>query len=282
MSNYTIRPMTAAEVADVAIALARNEGWNPGLCDADCFYQADPDGFFVGLLDGKPVACISAVAYDDTFGFIGLYIVVPEQRGKGYGIQIWNEAMRYLGSRNIGLDGVVAQQENYKKSGFTLACRNVRYEGKSVATDNSFSDIVPLAEADIDAVLHYDTTLFPAPRPVFLRRWLEQPDSRTFVAQRDGAVAGYGTIRRCGTGCKIGPLFADDNVAAERLFLALNNAVPAGTTFYLDTPGVNAEAVALAERHGMTVVFETARMYTGAEPDIDQRKVFGVTTFELG
>ena len=57
-------------------------------------------------------AGISAVRYPEDFGFIGLYIVVPEQRGRGYGIQLWNAAMQRLAGCNIGLDGVIEQQEN--------------------------------------------------------------------------------------------------------------------------------------------------------------------------
>jgi peptidoglycan/xylan/chitin deacetylase (PgdA/CDA1 family) len=41
-------------------------------------------------------------------------------------------------------------------------------------------------------------------------------------------------------------------------------------------------ALALAQRHGMQPVYETARMYTGPDPDIDLQTVFGVTSFELG
>lgn len=274
--------MTAAEVADIAIALAKEEGWNPGLYDALCFYAADANGFLVGLLDGEPVACISAVAYDTTFGFIGLYIVKPGYRGKGYGLQIWNAAMNYLGNRNIGLDGVTAQQENYKKSGFALAYRNIRYEGISRAMQEQYADILFLAEITLEEIVQYDTQLFPAARPDFLRMWTMQPGSRTVVALHDGAVAGYGTIRQCDRGYKIGPLFADTDIIAEELFATLNNTIAPGSTIYLDTPEINPAAVALAQRHGMTVVFETARMYTGEVPTIDVQKVFGVTTFELG
>lgn len=282
MSNYTIRTMAATEVADIAIAMAKEEGWNPGLYDDLCFYAADPNGFLVGLLDGEPVACISAVAYDTTFGFIGLYIVKPGYRGKGYGLQIWNAAMHYLGSRNIGLDGVTAQQENYKKSGFALAYRNIRYEGVSRIMQEQYTDVIFLAEVTLEEILQYDTQLFPAARPEFLRMWTMQPGSRTVVALDDGTVVGYGTIRQCDRGYKIGPLFADTDIIAEKLFATINNTIAPGSTMYLDTPEINPAAVALAERHGMTVVFETARMYTGEFPDIDLQKVFGVTTFELG
>lgn len=100
---------------DVAIEWASCEGWNPGLNDADTFYHADPLGFFAGFISGVPVAFISSVAYDSSFGFSGLYIVKPEYRGRGFGIKIWKKALEYLGDRNIGLDGVIARQTDYEK-----------------------------------------------------------------------------------------------------------------------------------------------------------------------
>src|ERR1700726_1837499 len=126
--GFTVRRMARAELGR-GIEGASGEGWNPGLPPAEPFSPPDPHGFFLGLLDDEPVACISAVAYDDAFGFIGFFIVRPEFRGRGFGLRIWNAAMSYLGDRTIGLDGVIARQASYQKSGFRLAHRNVRYEG---------------------------------------------------------------------------------------------------------------------------------------------------------
>ena len=101
--------------------------------DADSFYHADQSGFFAGFASGVPIACISSVAYDDSFGFLGLYIVKPEFRGRGFGIKIWKRALEHLGDRNIGLDGVVARQADYEKYGFKLAYRTLRFAGSVAA-----------------------------------------------------------------------------------------------------------------------------------------------------
>ena len=129
---YKVRTMDRQEVG-LAIDWAAAEGWNPGLHDANCFYAADPEGFLVGLLGDEPVATISVVKYGSSFGFVGFYIVAPVHRGCGYGIKIWNTGLARLQGRTVGLDGVVDQQENYKKSGFVLAHRNIRYEGTGFA-----------------------------------------------------------------------------------------------------------------------------------------------------
>ena len=78
--SYAVRGLARDEM-NFAVGLASNEGWRPGLRDAESFYAADPDGFLVGLLDGEPIGCVSAVSYEGRFGFIGLYIVAPEFRG---------------------------------------------------------------------------------------------------------------------------------------------------------------------------------------------------------
>ena len=279
--GFVIRRMQRAEV-DLAIEWAAVEGWNPGRHDAECFYAADPDGFLIGYLGDEPVGCISVVAYDDSFGFLGLYIVRPAFRGKGFGLKLWQAGMAYLGTRNIGLDGVVAQQPNYKKSGFHLAYRNVRYEGVGQAAQAAAtSGLVSLSTLPFEQLLAYDSELFPVPRPRFLRCWLAQPQATGFAALHDGRLAGYGLLRPCRRGYKIGPLFADDEQLADTLFQDLSGCA-VNAPLFLDVPETNPAAVMLAQRHGMQIVFETARMYTGPVPPLPIERIFGVTTFELG
>ena len=281
MSDYRIRVMTRPEV-DTAIAWAAAEGWNPGLHDAECFAVADPNGFLVGVLGDEPIATISVVKYGDSFGFLGLYIVRPEHRGKGYGMRIWEAGLAYLRGRVIGLDGVVAQQLNYRKSGFTLAYRNIRCQGPGGGGSPPDAGIVPLSTFPFGELCAYDKPFFPDTRVQFLREWVNHPGHIGLAVLENRQLAGYGVLRRCHSGYKIGPLFADNAELAERLFVALKARVPATDAVFLDTPAVNPAAVALAARHQMTAVFETARMYTGTIPDLPLERLFGVTTFELG
>ena len=280
-NNYTIRAMTRQEV-DIAIDWAAAEGWNPGLYDANCFYVADPNGFLIGLLGNEPIATISVVKYGDCFGFLGFYIVKPEYRGKGYGIQIWNAGLAYLRGRTIGLDGVVDQQGNYQNSGFTLAYKNIRYRGTGGGYFSTEAGIVQLSTLPFDEICAYDKSFFPENRVHFLKCWINQPQSTALGILRNRTLAGYGVLRICRSGYKIGPLFADNPELAERLLLAFKAHTPAGAPIFLDTPAVNSAAVDLVTRHNMIVAFETARMYKGKSPDLPVKRLFGVTTFELG
>jgi ribosomal protein S18 acetylase RimI-like enzyme len=276
-----IRTLGADEV-HLAIEWAAAEGWNPGVHDATCFYAADHGGFLLGSLGDEPVATISVVKYGATFGFLGLYIVSNAFRGQGYGMQIWKAGLERLAGRNVGLDGVVAQQDNYRKSGFRLAYRNIRYQGTASAPASIDARIVPLSSVPVAETIAYDRAFFPDERAAFLRCWITQPDSTALGILRGRTLAGYGVVRRGRDGYKIGPLFADDAALAEALFGALQAYMPRDAVIYLDVPEANTAAVALAERHGMVVAFETARMYTGDAPQLPLRRLFGVTTFELG
>ncbi|MGY3443899.1 MULTISPECIES: GNAT family N-acetyltransferase [unclassified Bradyrhizobium] len=280
MSDLTIRHMRPDEIA-LAIDWAAAEGWNPGLADAPCFAAEDPQGFLIGELDGKPAAVISCVNYGARFSFLGFYIVRPDLRGRGHGLKIWNAAVAHARPRVIGLDGVAAQQANYRKSGFTLAYANVRYGGSVAAPPAPSANIVALTDLPMALIEADDATVFPAPRPAFLRAWINTPGHIGRALMRDGALAGWGVIRPCRSGCKIGSLVADDRAGAEAIVSALLASAGGGDIF-LDVPAVNRDAVALAQGLGLSPVFETARMYTGAIPPLRIGRVFGVTTFELG
>jgi Acetyltransferase (GNAT) domain len=181
----------------------------------------------------------------------------------------------------IGLDGVVAQQQNYEKSGFKFAYANVRYGGTVAAPDAQRAGVIAMAEVPLAVVEAYDATVFPAPRTAFLRAWISSPGHVGRALVRDGQLAAWGVIRRCRKGSKIGPVAAEDRDAAEAVLAALITSAGGGKIF-LDVPSVNRDALALAQNLGLAPVFETARMYTGPIPPLRLERVFGVTTLELG
>jgi GNAT superfamily N-acetyltransferase len=272
------------EDAEFCAEQAAREGWNPGLHDMDAFYGADPKGWFKAVdASGRTVGGVSAVAYDETFGFIGFFVVVPEHRGGRVGIQLGMRALEHLGGRTIGQDGVFAKVANYETWGFELAYRNVRHEWPGGSLPEAAGvDVSPYRPELLAALAAYEAPMFPCPRESFLANWLSLPESRTAVALAGGAPVGYGMRRRCRTGCKIGPLFADDGRVARALLRDLLADVEPGAPVYLDVPEPNGAGMALAAELGMKPCFGTARMYKNGRPELDVGRIFGVTSFELG
>jgi GNAT superfamily N-acetyltransferase len=263
---------------------ARREGWNPGVHDMEVFYAADPAGWFKAVDDaGRIAGCVSAVAYDAHFGFIGFFVVVPEHRGGRVGIDLGLRALEYLGGRVIGQDGVFAKVANYETWGFQLAYRNLRHEwlGGPLPEANGI-EAMPYEPAMFPAVLAFDAGVFPCRREAFLERWLAMPEAVIRTVPDGGGLAGWGMRRRCVSGWKIGPLFADGGDVARALVRALLVDVEPGAPVYLDVPEVNRDGVALAESLGMAPCFGTARMYKNGAPELDVSRIYGVTSFELG
>ena len=261
---------------------AGDEGWNPGNTDAPAFFATDPGGFLIGRLDGEPQACISVVKYGAGFGFLGFYIARPPVRGKGYGIQLWRAGMARLQGRNVGLDGVVAQQGNYKKSGFRLAWNNIRHEGPAptgkAPSGVTFVDARGIA---FDKLAAYDRRFFPEARDSFLASWISASQRASMVALKDGEIVGFAVMRACQAASRVGPLYAVTPDIAQGLVTALA-AKTGAKTVAIDVPDRNKPAVAIAVAMGLKPSFETARMYTGADPQVDYAGLYAVTSLELG
>jgi len=264
-----IRTLSLEEIR-LLLDWAAAEGWNPGLDDAVAFQAADPHGFFGAFVDGNMVAAISAVAYDDHYGFIGLYICHPNWRGQGHGRAVWDAGMSYLGDRTIGLDGVAEQRANYARMGFVPAHETVRMSGTITGTAPVRPD-----HGDFTDILALDRRCFPAGREEFLRHWAALPN-QLLLQRRNGDVNGYAVLRACRDGAKLGPVFADSTADAIALLGSISGTV------HLDVPETRADWLeALADR-GLQPGFRTTRMYRGAPPAALWGHVFGVTSLELG
>ncbi len=279
--KFSIRQMGRTEMSR-ALDWAAAEGWNPGNHDADCFYAADPNGFLLGLLDDEPVAMVSAVAYGDSYGFMGFYIVKPEVRNRSFGVQLWDAGLKYLENRNIGLDSVRPDLVSHRKPEFKHAYVNFRFKWIKDEQRVATPEVIQLSEVPFAEVSAYDFEVFGFAREDFLRCWISRPHTVALGIMKDRKLSAYGVIRECREGFKIGPLFADNKEAATSLFQALTRHVEIGVPVFLDTPVRNSDSVELAQSYGMTEVFRTTRMYNRGEPSLPLEKWFGVSTFELG
>lgn len=273
-----IRKLSLPDVADLLL-WAKAEGWNPGIVDAAPFLAADPTGFLGCFVNGRMAAGISAVTSGPDFGFIGLYISHPDFRGQGYGRQVWDAAMVHLGDRTVGLDGVPAQQENYRSMGFAPASRTWRYSGRFMPS-NIDSSVVAVGADRLPEISEFDRLHYPGPRPEFLAVWLDAPRIARAIIRNDRVVA-YGVLRKCHEGYKIGPLFAETENDACLIFVALC-ACSNGETVAIDVPEPAAGFSSYLDDLAFEKGFDTMRMYRGSSPHIRLAGVFGVTTLELG
>lgn len=257
---------------------AAQEGWNPGLDDAQAFYQADPEGFFVATLGNEIVACISVVNHTADMAFLGFYIVDPAFRGKGIGLELWNYAIRHAGQRTISLDGVPEQQANYRKSGFELSGQTTRF---SASVQGAPSKEVTAASADdIATLIDMEATASGVAKTSFLTAWFEGTATRqTLIVKSEGRIIGLATVRQCQEGAKIGPLVAENAGTAEALIR--HAATLFDGPLFIDLPGNALVLRQLCQEIGFFAGFETARMYRGSF-DVPDAPIFAIATMEVG
>lgn len=272
--------MRTAQLADLATVIdwAASEGWNPGIGDADAFFAADMNGFFVTTDNSAPVAAISVVNHNDTFAFLGLYIVKPAYRGLGIGFKLWKHALAYAGTRTVGLDGVPDQQANYANSGFSHSSGTTRFSGAVAA--KTCSQIRLATQADRTSLIKAEATASGTDKPAYLTSWYASSELRqTLVLERAGAIAGHCTVRKCHAGAKIGPLLAQDATDAQALIRQAAGLYDGD--IIIDVPSTSTGLTALCARLHLTPGFETARMYRGAFT-VGTAAFFAVTSLELG
>ncbi|KAF9538226.1 hypothetical protein EC957_007081 [Mortierella hygrophila] len=329
------------QAADHFFNWASSEHWNPGHkgLDIKLLHSADPKGFFFSTVDppsttsteqphpekDEVVSIVSAVRYGEDQGWIGYYIASPKYRGRGYGIATWNRAIDHLNPNtreSIGLDGVLTQVENYRKSGFTqTSWLNERRNGSAVdlvekqereladkISRNEVEGLVLLSDpqVDLDQLPGIEAKYCGLKRPQFVKDWVlfhanHPEEHRVGVAilssdkkdEKSGKplVLGYACVRPAISSYRVGPIYAVDGDVAKKLLVKLAVDVvsaeklsPLGVPlmFDIDIPDKNPASVKMFDDFGWKNTFPCLRMWKGKIPDHDVNGVFGVTTLEIG
>ncbi|KAF9952766.1 hypothetical protein BGZ65_005076 [Modicella reniformis] len=324
--ELTVERCTQQEASEIFYKWSTQEHWNPstkGEDVRDVYFKADPQGFFQSKVNGEVVSIVSGVKYNDDQGWIGFYITSPKNRGRGYGIATFRKAMEHigLGRASIGLDGVMAQVENYKKSGFTeIAWQNERRNGpitelveqqeRALAegiAKNEIKGLVNLSDplVDLNQLSTIEQRFSGLKRPEFVKDWAKfhnHPEKRRFgaaVLSTDGSkdeksgqpiVLGYACVRPAETSYRVGPLYAATPEAAKQLLVKLAYEVVHAEKqqsyniplkFDVDVPNSNQEAVKLFDGLGWKDTFPSQRMWKGVVPPHDVNGVFAITTLEV-
>ncbi|XP_066289941.1 holothin acyltransferase-like isoform X1 [Branchiostoma lanceolatum] len=306
--HYHVRLMTSPSELSLLLEWAVAEGWNPGVYDAESYFRQDPTGFYLAELDGVPIGGLGSVKCGEDLGSMCLYVIKPPFRGKGYGYRMWKEVIKKTGNRNMFLESVAAQQSNYEKSGFVPGLwQTTRFRGvgrddvHNVDYAGNHVTLVSVDEVDLEDLCAFDQRVFGAPRPAFLKSWINQPGMVGLVAiesliniddhhqNRESTIVGYGCIRLCYEGYqsatfsrKIGPIFAESSTVGSQLFKGLVATVPLGIPFYIDVINTNKGAMRMVEEFGVESMFQTTRMFTKGNWGVQTSLTYGQTTLEMG
>jgi len=212
---------------DIPFALEQTsrEGWFTCAAAFESYLEHDPEGSFIGWIDGERAGMVTTTRYT-TSAWIGNLIVPPRLRSRGIGRRLMEHGLRHLqsaGVRTIRLDADPPGLALYRSLGFVDECESLRFRRKGPER-SPVHGVEPLAPAQVKEVLAFDARRFGDDRTRLLEM-LYLRGKEAWVAWQSDGVSGYVLTEETGLGLRIAPCVATDAEIAGRLLQAVLNGV---------------------------------------------------------
>jgi len=265
--------------------LTRQAGWNQTESDWLRFMNMEPEGCFVGELDGSSVGTTTTCVFNQV-AWIAMVLVDKDCRGRGLGTELLKHALNYLDVRKvrtIRLDATSAGRPIYERLEFVpeyelarfetgkVGCSSailrkesggqswwgkpaVRVAGKPHTTIDATPDVFP-------DLIEFDRRMTGTDRAKMLGRLFEEFPEHVRLVMGGDKLEGFITARPGANAVQIGPCIATANAGPSLLSDALNRW--AGKPVFVDIPLDNVHAVKIAESSGLRVQRCFTRMCRG-------------------
>lgn len=252
----------------LGMKLSRQAGWNQLEADWRRFIEMEPEGCFVGELEGRAVGTTATCTCRST-AWIAMVLVDFNFRRKGVGTALLKHSICYLEERQvetIRLDATPLGRPVYEKLGFEPDYRLSRFEGiaQPCSRSSAADGAVPETFAEM---IEFDKRMTGRERSKMLGRLFEEFPESIRLVRRAGKLEGFITKRPGANAIQIGPCTATPYAGPLLLRDALNRC--AGEPVYVDVPLDNAEAMKVVESSGLTIQRSFTRMSRG--PKITDR-----------
>ena len=308
-SSFTVRTATSLEDLKFAFDIANDENWGLAHGDAECFFTADPQGFFIGELDGKKICSTTLIRYPRNRVCVGgLTITDPAYRKMGYAKKLMESTLtlRSIPNNYYNLQtDVIVELLPYLTLGirYYLGWLNYCTIIPALQALDALRQINPVRSTNVvltsttdvecEDLCVYEEQVMNLYRKEFLMKWTTLPGRQGWVAMdTGGSVRGFAVSRQIikpDDVYKIAPLYADSPDIACRLLQRIAEQVVCANKdakLYLDVPSDNSHAVQLTKNHlGGRVVWELRRIYCKKaveRPPIAVDKVYGLTSQTVG
>jgi len=257
----TVRPMKRDDLR-LGMKLSGQAGWNQTEADWRRFIELEPDGCFVGELDGRSVGTTTTCVFRKT-AWIAMVLVDIDARGNGVGTTLLKHAIEYLNNRRvetIRLDATSQGRPIYEKLGFTPDYNLARFEGTAPAGKED-SAVVQATPEMHDKLIECDRRMTGRERVKMLGRLFAEFPELTRTVQRDNEVEGFLTMRPGINAVQIGPCTATSYAGPLLLRDAFRRC--AGKPVFIDVLLDNTEAVKVVDEAGLTIQRQFTRMSRG-------------------
>ncbi len=266
-----------------AMRLKEAAGWNQTEQDWSNILALEPQGCWVYEHEGQVAASTTVICYGHDLAWVGMVLVLPSFRGRGYARLLMEHALHFLEQRQITairLDATEMGRPLYAKLGFRDESVIERWStpAASVSLLEPFS-VEPLTS--VAPITALDTQAFGADRSGVLKRL------RMCFPQECIQTPGGYAMQRPGSGAHfLGPCVAESPVIARGLIETLL-AKRTGQPVFWDLLPENPESVRLATELGFERKRRLVRMVLGDEDHVvpsrgDVWLQFATAGFEYG
>jgi GNAT superfamily N-acetyltransferase len=258
----SVRQMTSSDIAG-GMRLSAQAGWNQTEADWRRFLDLEPEGCFVGEVDGKLVATTTTRVFGP-IGWIGMVLVDQAMRRRGIGTAMMEHALAYLTARGVAtmrLDATPLGQPIYQRLGFVAEYALARWEGVSPGTGCD-ARVRAVAASQIAGLADLDRCATGTDRQTLLRYLWEHGPQTVLTLEKAGQLAGYAAFRSGARAVQLGPIVARSDDAGRALADAALARL-AGQNIFVDIPENHVSATRWAQQRKLHVQRKLVRMFRG-------------------
>jgi len=247
-----------------AMRLKEAAGWNQTEADWRRLLRLGPRGCFAGTVGGELVATTTTTSYGRALAWVGMVLVDPEFRRRGFATALVRAALDNLeaeGVEAVKLDATPEGAPVYAGLGFEAELLIERWARAQASESRPPDDYAP---TQLDGrVFDFDRRAFGADRSELLKALAG--DACPKPSLRDGGggrLRGYALARRGSRAHYVGPVVAEDVEAATFLLDDLLGRLGAGPV-YVDLNTTFEGSAGLLAARGFVRQRELIRMRRG-------------------
>lgn len=271
LASMRLETMTPSD-ASVLREWLTAEGYDPGVRVEQLAWAFEAGALLCVRIGGIRVGGIFASRFEGELGSVGYAVVRPGLRGRGIGARMVDLALERLGPGPIAAEVPPRVARAAMRRGFTVAHRTVEY--RCVAPSDPLvaegRDIVPALEVPLRQIADLDERATGVRRDGLIHHWLTDADSVALAVRRNpDALAAYGLLRESRGRFRLGPLFAEDEATAQRLYEALLSRAGPGQSVSLVMQCSKPHVQRFARRNGLQANDQRVVVTRGTLPSFD-------------
>jgi GNAT superfamily N-acetyltransferase len=258
----SLRQMTPGDIAE-GMRLCAQAGWNQTEADWRRFLDLEPDGCFVGEVDGNVVATTTTRVFGP-IAWIGMVLVDQAMRRRGIGTAMMEHALAHLTARGVAtmrLDATPLGEPIYRRLGFVAEYELARWEGVSPGAGCD-GRVRAVTAGQIERLADLDRRATGTDRQGLLRHLWEHGPQSMLALEGATRLAGYAAFRNGARAFQIGPIVARSDEAGRALADAALGHL-AGQRVFVDIAQDHVGATRWAQERGLQVQRKLVRMFRG-------------------